>query len=182
MKFQSSVLFIIAVVFASACAAPAVPTPIPPIAPAENQTTVILDTELRDVNSGQTFKLRDFEGKVVVLEFMAVWCPTCLEQQREIKAAEEQLARDDIVSVSLDVDPNEDATRLLGHTQRNDLGWRFALSPPEMTRALQDEFGANVLNVPLAPVAIIDREQNIHLLRFGVKRADELVTEIEKYL
>lgn len=142
----------------------------------------ILDFELRDVRTGQAFKLSDFGGKVVVVEAFAVWCPLCLDQQREIKKAEERLASPDVVSVSLDVDPNEDEARVLGHLQRNGFGWRFAISPPEMSKLLADEFGFNVLNPPSTPIIIIDRQQQSHLLRFGVKPASELITEIQKYL
>ena len=147
-----------------------------------SQAAGLLEFELRDVNSGETFRLSDFSGKVVILETMAVWCPICLDQQREIKKAEAQLANDDVVSVSIDVDPNEDETRLIEHTQRNDLQWRFAIASPEMSRLLADNFGLNVLNVPSTPVFIIDRDQNFHLLRFGVKGSSEIISEVEKYL
>ncbi len=138
--------------------------------------------ELRDVSSGELFKLSDFEGKVVVLETFAVWCPLCLEQQRHIEQAEQQLASDDVISVSLDIDPNEDEARVRGHLERNGFGWRFAVAPRELSRALSDAFGANVLNPPSTPVIIIDRNGDSHLLRYGIKSAADIVSEVSKYL
>ncbi|PIN92559.1 hypothetical protein COU56_04225, partial [Candidatus Pacearchaeota archaeon CG10_big_fil_rev_8_21_14_0_10_31_9] len=44
----------------------------------ENQgDTFWMNTELNDISTGETFKISDFEGKPVLLESFAVWCPTC---------------------------------------------------------------------------------------------------------
>jgi cytochrome oxidase Cu insertion factor (SCO1/SenC/PrrC family) len=140
------------------------------------------DFQLSDVATGSMFKLSDFQGKVVVLETFAVWCPLCLEQQREIQKAESQLNSPDVISVSLDIDPNEDEARVQGHLDRNGFTWRFAVAPREMARALSDEFGFNVLNPPSTPVIIIDRSGVSHLLPFGIKSSATMVAELQKYL
>ena len=160
------------------------PTAPTPSAPAETPTepTSYLDIPLRDVRTGETFKLSDFSGKVVVIETMAVWCPLCTDQQRQIRAAEAALASEDVVSVSLDIDPNEDDARLLGHVERQGFLWRFAVAPTEVSKQLRDNFGLNVLNPPSTPVIILDRQQTPHLLRFGIKSSSELQGEIQKYL
>jgi thiol-disulfide isomerase/thioredoxin len=138
------------------------------------------DVSLKDVNTGQGFKISDFKGKVVILETMAVWCPLCAQQQAEIQNAEATLGPG-VVSVSLDIDPNEDEAFLLAYVQRKGYGWRFAVAPPEVSRQLRDEFGASVLSPPSTPVIIIDKDGEPHLLRYGIKPADELVTEARKY-
>ncbi|PIO07358.1 hypothetical protein COU59_03365, partial [Candidatus Pacearchaeota archaeon CG10_big_fil_rev_8_21_14_0_10_34_12] len=47
----------------------------------KNQETVSwMNTELKDIRTGETFKTSDFEGKPVLLESFAVWCPTCTKQ------------------------------------------------------------------------------------------------------
>lgn len=140
------------------------------------------DVELRDVNSGAAFKLSDFKGKVVVLEAMAVWCPLCTQQQREIRDAERSLGSADVVSVSIDVDPNEDETKLKRHAEGNGFEWRFAVAPRPFAQQLGDRFGFNVLNPPSTPVIIFDKNNEPHMLRFGIKGADELKSEIQKYL
>jgi thiol-disulfide isomerase/thioredoxin len=137
-----------------------------------------MDIELTDVATGQTFKISDFKGKPVLLESFAVWCPTCLAQQKEIKKVR-QSEGDAIIHISLDTDPNEDADKIREHMERNGLDWYFVVSPIELTNALIDEFGLTVVNAPSAPVVLISEDQSARLLRSGVKSADDLLSEIE---
>ncbi len=161
-------------IFASGCAQQTTPTSsvTPPAASAW------MDIELTDVATGQTFKISDFKGKPVLLESFAVWCPTCLAQQKEIKKVKESEG-DAIIHISLDTDPNEDADKIREHMERNGLDWYFVVSPIELTNALIDEFGLAVVNAPSAPVILISEDQSARLLRSGVKSADDLLSEIE---
>jgi peroxiredoxin len=85
---------------------------------------------LTDVNSGETFKIADFKGKVVLVETMAVWCPLCTQQQGQIRALHELLGQqEDLVSLSLDIDPNEDAEFLEAYVGQNGFDWRYAVAP-----------------------------------------------------
>lgn len=47
-------------------------------------TPVWFDMELVDVQTGETFKMSDYKGKVVLLETMAIWCPNCIVQSNEL--------------------------------------------------------------------------------------------------
>jgi len=132
--------------------------------------------ELEEVDSGQTFKISDFAGKTIFLESFAVWCPTCLKQQKEMK----KIVDENIVHISLDTDPNESAAIVRDHKTENDLDWYFAVAPIEMTQLLIDEFGNKIVNAPAAPVVLICKDQSYRLLKRGVKDADELREEIEE--
>ena len=139
------------------------------------------DVSLRDVATGQSFSISDFKGKVVVLETMSVWCPTCAEQQTEIAQAQDSLG-DEVVFITLEIDANEDEATVLEYLDRHDFSWFFAISPLELSSQLEAEFGTTFLNPASSPIVILDREQEAHLLRYGHKSAGELIPEISDYL
>ena len=69
------------------------------------------DVELTDVQTGETFTMNDYAGKVVLVETMAMWCPNCIVQANEVRELHKLLDNpDDLISVSLDVDVNEEAS------------------------------------------------------------------------
>ena len=141
------------------------------------------NVELADVNTGETFKVADFQGKVILVETMAVWCPICTQQQQQIRALHGQLGeRDDFVSLSLDIDPNESPDFLKSHVDRYGFNWSYAVAPPEVSREIGDLYGRSFLNPPAAPMFVIDRQGEVHLLPFGVKSAAELQEAVTPFL
>ncbi len=138
-----------------------------------------MEIELKDVRTGEAFRVSDFRGRPILLESFAVWCPTCLRQQKEMKKLKEKEG-DSIIHISLNTDPNEDEDKIREHLERNGLDWYFAVSPPELTKALIDEVGLAIVSAPLAPVILICEDESVRLLRGGVKSAEALLSEIEK--
>jgi len=136
------------------------------------------DSELKDVRTGSKFKISDFAGKVVIIESFAVWCPKCKQQQDEIKKFEQE--NPEVISVSLDTDPNEDEARVLEHINRYGYGWRFAVSPTQVTQNLISEFGLTVVNAPSTPVILVCADQKTRLMKTGIKDPTELKDEIAK--
>jgi thiol-disulfide isomerase/thioredoxin len=137
-----------------------------------------MDIELKDVRTGETFRISDFEGRPVLLESFAVWCPTCLAQQKEIEKLKISQG-EAIVHISLDTDPNEDEDRIREHLETHGFYWLFAVSPIELTNALIDEFGLGVVNAPGAPVVLICEDLTARYLRSGVKTENALLEEVE---
>lgn len=60
--------------------------------------------------------------------------------------------------------------------------WRYAVAPVEFSREIGQLYGAQLLNPPSAPMLIIDRKGNVHLLPFGVKSAEDLIQALEPFL
>ena len=93
---------------------------------------------LTDANSGKSFTLGNFSGKVVVLQFMAVYCQYCLAEARQLVAVQQNFAgnaqaSNQVVVVSVDVDPNENFAQLQSYVSQNHFGspnsnppWYFA--------------------------------------------------------
>ena len=138
---------------------------------------IILNTELKDVRTGEKFKISDFSDKPVLLESFAVWCPTCTKQQQEIKKLHEEVG-DSVISISLNTDPNEDETRIKEHIEKNGFDWYYSISPVEFTQTLIDEFGIGIVNAPSAPVVLICNNE-ARKLDSGVKDVNELKKELE---
>jgi cytochrome oxidase Cu insertion factor (SCO1/SenC/PrrC family) len=142
-----------------------------------------LGIELTEVTSGETFTIAGFSGQVVLLETMATWCPTCRQEGNEVKKLHQALgSSDEVVSVSLDVDPNEDAALLAKYASGSSFDWRFAVAPKELGRALADLYGSEFLNPPYAPMLIVDRDGGVHPLPDYLKTADTLQAALAPYL
>ena len=151
---------------------------------ASMQKAAWLGTPLTDAATGQEFRISDHEGKVVLVETMAVWCSTCRAQQEQIKLLHTQMMEQtrDLVSVSLDIDANENAGTLKKYVEVTGFDWAFAVAPAELARTIGSSYGDQFLNPPSAPVLIIDRKGVAHPLPFGIKSANDLMKAIQPYL
>ncbi len=132
--------------------------------------------ELRDVRTGEKLVIAELTGKVVVVETMAIWCTTCRIQQNEVREALARMSTDDLVFVSLDVDPNETAADLARYAQERDYGWHFVVAPREVARSLAQTFGDQVLSPPSTPTIVIAPDGRA-AVSFGVRRAAQLEAE-----
>jgi cytochrome oxidase Cu insertion factor (SCO1/SenC/PrrC family) len=140
-------------------------------------------SELTDVRSGESFMIADFQGKVVLVETLAQWCSNCLKQQNQVLDLHAIMgARDDFVSLGLDIDPNEDAATLKDYVKRNGFNWLYAVAPAEVSREIANLYGDQFLNPPSTPMFIIDRHGQVHPLPFGIKSAAELMEALKPFL
>ena len=138
---------------------------------------------LTDARTGQAFSINDFQGKVVLVETMAIWCTNCLKQQGQVKALHEQLgARDDFVSIGLDIDPNEKIDALKVYVENKGFDWLYAVPTKDVSREIASLYGDQFLNPPSTPIVVIDRHGEAHPLPFGIKSADDLMQAIQPFL
>lgn len=141
------------------------------------------ETRFTDAATGSTFTVQNFKDKVVLVEAMAIWCPTCLQQQNQIKALREQLGmRDDLVSLSIDVDINETLAGLKDYVAKNAYDWMYTVASPDVAREISQLYGAQFLNPPSTPMLIIDKQGKAHPLPFGLKSAADLQKALEPFL
>ena len=139
--------------------------------------------ELTDVNSGETLTVAGLKGKVVLVETMAIWCSNCLRQQNEVKALYEALGMEDgLVTLVLDIDPNENAEHLREYAAKHGFDWIYAVAPREVAREIGQLYGDQFLNPPSTPMLIVDRQGEVHLLPFGRKTALDLQEALAPFL
>jgi thiol-disulfide isomerase/thioredoxin len=144
---------------------------------ADPAAAALLERGLVDVRSGERFTLGELAtDKPVLVEAMAVWCTTCLAQQRQVVQAHE-LA--DFHSVGIDVDPNERPETLADYAEREGFDWPFAMADAALVKLLTDAYGFAVTNPPSTPTFVISTDGQVRALEFGrVRSAEELVAEL----
>ena len=126
-------------------------------------------TDLSDATTGETFRIADLAGRVVIVEPMAIWCVKCLAQQREVYAVLAELDPERVAYVLLDVDPNETGPALAEYRSRNGFTGTYAIAGVETARALASDFGDQVLNPANTPMILIGVDGRITFTEFGHK-------------
>jgi thiol-disulfide isomerase/thioredoxin len=145
-----------------------------------NEMPFWMTAELTDVNTRATYTISSFRGRPVLLESFAVWCPTCTRQQRVLKELHEEVG-DEIVSISLDTDPNEDEEKVRNHAKSNNFNWFYSVSPTEVTQSFIDDFGASFVSAPSVPMVLICEDLSYRKLSgFGVRSVEKLKTEVAR--
>ena len=154
-----------------------------PVVPAPT-TPPWFGVELTDVTTGKAFRISDFAGKVILVDTMAVWCPTCQGEMSQVQQLPALLGTSsaDLVRVSLDVDPNEDAAILKKFAASNKFDWYIAVAPIEVGRFLATQYDQQYLNPPLQPMLFIDRSGGVYGLPFGIKSAVSIQKTLAQYL
>ena len=90
--------------------------------------------------------------------------------------------RADLVSVTLDIDPNEKADTLKAYVAKHGFDGLYAVAPADMAREIGLQLGSQFLNPPAAPMFVIDRAGQPQPLPFGVKSAQALADALKPFL
>jgi thiol-disulfide isomerase/thioredoxin len=64
-------------------------------------------TELPDL-TGQSFRIADFKGKIVLLNLWASWCPDCRREMPSLEKLQNALGRKDFAVVAIDLRESRD--------------------------------------------------------------------------
>jgi hypothetical protein len=86
---------------------------------------------------------------------------------------------DSFVFVALDIDPNENEERIVSHMRQHNFTGYYAVSPPEMTRSLINEFGIDQITPVLAPIILVCNNSSVYTFAGGPKSADLLQRQLE---
>lgn len=78
---------------------------------------------------GAVFKLKDFQGKVVILDFWATYCPPCIEEIPHLKELQAKYGQDRLIVVGLHVGGEEDRPKVPEFVER--LAITYPLAYPE---------------------------------------------------
>lgn len=134
---------------------------------------VVSDFTLTDLN-GQTYKLSDFKGKVVIIDFMATWCKPCLIETANLIEIWNTY-ENEIIIISIDADPTETDEQLKS----------FKEDFPEATWiwAMDTENLAYDYKIVMIPTLIIfDQDGKIVSKHEGVTDNQALIEEIDNII
>ena len=103
-----------------------------------NFSTTDLDSKL--------ISLSDYRGKVVLLDFWAVWCGPCLTEIPNVKRVYDTYKDQgfDIIGVSLDTDE----TRLRNYLKKNNISWRQIFSGQKWNSPLAEQYHIRSIPAP----------------------------------
>lgn len=67
---------------------------------------VLMNASFTDIN-GQQQAIKQWRGKVIVLNFWATWCPPCREEMPELSAMQEQYNNKNLIIIGLSTDDHD---------------------------------------------------------------------------
>jgi thiol-disulfide isomerase/thioredoxin len=128
--------------------------------------------QARDL-SGTVVSMADWNGKVVLVNFWATWCPPCREEIPELISIQMQFKdRLQIIGVSEDDDPPE---KVLKFAQQMGINYPIVMSTPELIAA----YGG----VPALPTSfVIDTQGRVVQKHAGLYSMDSYVRDIRALL
>ena len=82
---------------------------------------------------GTVFKLKDFEGKVVIMDFWATYCKPCIEEIPHLKELQAKYGEDRLVVVGLHVGGEEDQPKIPDFVQNLSITYRLGYPEDDLT-------------------------------------------------
>ena len=188
MKYFYFLLFTFAFLLSSACrpaAAPVsisnkpvpvggVPIEMPPTKPIEEMTWTKFNGSTNA--DGDTQKLKDLQGKVVILDFWATYCPPCIEEIPHLKELQKKYGKENLEVIGLHVGGEEDRPKVPAFVEKLKIDYVLATPENELTRFI---FGKETA---IPQTAIFDRQGRLvkKIIGFDEQIKKELDAAVEQ--
>lgn len=148
----------------------------PPLLPPKTITlTTPMATQLPDL-SGQQQKLAQWRGKILIVNFWATWCPSCLTEIPEFMTLQRQYADKNVQVIGIAI---EDKQAVLDYTAKVKINYPILIAGDtgvEISKAW-----GNVINsVPFT--VVIDPQGDIIYRQLGEVTRDKLLEVIQPLL
>ncbi len=130
------------------------------------------DLTLSDLTGGRV-RLRDYRGKVVVLNFWATWCGPCNAEMPMLVAIEKEYQGRGVVFIGASLDERKTAGEIPSFLEK--YGVRF----PIWTGATGDDLAKLRLGEAVPATAFLDRDGSVAARVSGQIRKEEVLDRIE---
>ncbi|MDQ3710751.1 MAG: TlpA family protein disulfide reductase [Acidobacteriota bacterium] len=138
-----------------------------------NQSNKVLDIALKDLQ-GKTVKIKEFKGKVVLLNFWATWCPPCRAEIPELIKWQKEYENQGLQIVGITYPPTN-RLKVRRFVRRNKINYPI-LFGSKNTKAIFDSGETMPLTV------VIDRNGNIKEIIEGIVFAEEFDEKVKPLL
>lgn len=102
----------------------------------ERQLTTLDHGNFTIIKDNKNFKLKNADGKVVIYDIFATWCPPCRASAAHLSSLQEKY-KDDLIIIGLSVEDNISDEKLL--TFKNQNNAQYALVNSDNNRFVADE-------------------------------------------
>lgn len=137
------------------------------------QNKKVPDVLLKDLK-GKTVKIKDFKGRVLLLNFWATWCVPCLAEVPELVKWQKEYEKQGLQIVGITYPPT-DRVKVRNFARRNKINYPILFGSKE-TRELFDSGETMPLTV------VVDKDGNIREIIEGIIFADEFDEKIKPLL
>lgn len=166
-RFRSSLLSATGAIVALTCLAQALTAAPPPKKNAGKPAKLKVGRHVRDFRftgfNGHEYRLSNFSGHYVLLDFWATWCSLCLEEEPALREAYKRFRGRGLAIIGLDSDKHEGKARK--YLRQKHLPW--PQSAPESTKQVIH----HVLKVRWYPtIVVLDPQRKIVLVTGNGKR------------
>ncbi len=136
----------------------------------KNQSNKVPDIALKDLQ-GKTVKIKEFKGKVVLLNFWATWCPPCRAEIPELIKWQKKYENQGLQIVGITYPPTN-RTKVRSFVRRNKINYPI-LFGSKKTKGLFDSGETMPFTV------VLDIDGNVKKLIEGVIFAEEFDEKIK---
>ena len=91
----------------------------------QNNKSIAPDFNLKDLD-GKSVKLSDYKGKIVILNFWAVWCQYCKQEMPDLNELNKELGKDN-EAVIIAVDAQESSDTVKNYLSSNNINLKVLL-------------------------------------------------------
>lgn len=135
----------------------------------------LLTVQLPDLQN-RPRALSEHQGKVLVVNFWATWCPPCRKEIPDFSAVSQALAAHPVQFVGISVDA---AAKVRAFDEEFNVPYPLLIAGPELLE-LAAGLGNSARALPFT--AIIDREGKVRHIKLGTLHRDELERKIRALL
>jgi cytochrome c biogenesis protein CcmG/thiol:disulfide interchange protein DsbE len=173
-----SAILLIGATLTAACDSAAPPRPIDGLTLSE-RAKIASEVEITKLDGG-TFKLSDFQGKVLVVDFWATYCPPCVRQVPQLAELSRKYRDKGLEVVGLTSDEEADQEKVLEFLKKAGADYTIGYDDPRLSsaflRGTENEDGTT----PIPQLFVISRDGRVveHMVGESPQRGIEYLEQV----